>query len=522
MSDRQQLAEHGTNFCLAAMGLASGGLAAVAIPVAILTTIGMEKWASCDAVTFQRAKAAAEDALRSDGVSEDDMSVASALLKENRHKITFDPAAMADAVRKGDLPERLVQAIFGQGGLKGHTDGTKAAITTTLTAAFNIFRGTKAYQAAFTQEMVMALLASKKGEIEIISETRDNTRLILDHLRQTDEFRRMRDAGVTEPALVELASRIAADVPDAATAFRELKNAVEIAIRVQAEGRVASNHGDFVDTVLRRVAELARDGRYDAASADIDAALAQEQAESAARTIRLLDAGIEQDTLRRNAPAVADRLLRKAQVENRAGFDDLRAVFMEWYERGRDKGLNFDLAVSIALADLTHSHATTPDQRGNALNDLGTALQSLGERESGTARLEQAVAAYRAALEQWTRDRVPLDWAGTQMNLGTALQSLGERESGTARLEQAVAAHRAALEERTRDRVPLDWAGTQMNLGNALQTLGQRESGTARLEQAVAAYRAALEEWTRDRVPLDWAMTQMNLGNALQTLGQRE
>jgi hypothetical protein len=80
-------------------------------------------------------------------------------------------------------------------------------------------------------------------------------------------------------------------------------------------------------------------------------------------------------------------------------------------------------------------------------------------------RLEQAVAAYRAALEERTRDRVPLQWAGTQNNLGTALATLGERESGTARLEEAVAAYRAALEERTRDRVPLQWAGTQMNLG---------------------------------------------------------
>ena len=49
-----------------------------------------------------------------------------------------------------------------------------------------------------------------------------------------------------------------------------------------------------------------------------------------------------------------------------------------------------------------------------------------------------------------------------------ALEALGERESGTARLEEAVAAYRAALEERTRERVPLDWAATQNNLGNAL------------------------------------------------------
>jgi hypothetical protein len=60
-------------------------------------------------------------------------------------------------------------------------------------------------------------------------------------------------------------------------------------------------------------------------------------------------------------------------------------------------------------------------------NNLGAALQTLGERESGTARLDEAVAAYRAALQEWTRERVPLDWAATQNNLGNALASLGGR-----------------------------------------------------------------------------------------------
>jgi len=58
----------------------------------------------------------------------------------------------------------------------------------------------------------------------------------------------------------------------------------------------------------------------------------------------------------------------------------------------------------------------------------------LGARESGTARLEEAAAAFRAALEERTRERVPLDWATTQSDLGLALAILGERESGTARL----------------------------------------------------------------------------------------
>ena len=99
---------------------------------------------------------------------------------------------------------------------------------------------------------------------------------------------------------------------------------------------------------------------------------------------------------------------------------------------------------------------------------------------------------------------MPLGWAATQNNLGTALRTLAERESGTARLEQAVRAYRAALEEITQDRVPLDWAMTQNNLGIAHATLGERESGTARLEQAMAAWNACLTvvegAWPAERV----------------------
>jgi tetratricopeptide (TPR) repeat protein len=91
-----------------------------------------------------------------------------------------------------------------------------------------------------------------------------------------------------------------------------------------------------------------------------------------------------------------------------------------------------------------------------------------------------------------TKAREPLDWATTQNNLGNALWALGAREADKTRLEEAVAAYRNALEERTRGRVPLDWATTQNNLGNVLVTLGEREAGTARLEEAVAAYRASL------------------------------
>ena len=133
-------------------------------------------------------------------------------------------------------------------------------------------------------------------------------------------------------------------------------------------------------------------------------------------------------------------------------------------------------------AALHHSHAITAFR--------------LGEQRGDNALLAEAVAAYREALTEWTRERVPLDWAMTQTNLGNALLRLGAHESGSARLEEAVAAYREALTERTRERVPLDWAATQNNLGGALRTLGERESGTAGLKEAVTAYSEALEEFT--------------------------
>ena len=51
------------------------------------------------------------------------------------------------------------------------------------------------------------------------------------------------------------------------------------------------------------------------------------------------------------------------------------------------------------------------------------------------------------ALKEKIRERVPLQWALTQDDLGSALLALGERESETPRLEEELAAFRAAVEE---------------------------------------------------------------------------
>jgi tetratricopeptide (TPR) repeat protein len=65
--------------------------------------------------------------------------------------------------------------------------------------------------------------------------------------------------------------------------------------------------------------------------------------------------------------------------------------------------------------------------------------------------------------------------------------------TGTARLEKAIAAYRSALEERTRERVPLQWAMTQVNLAEALTAFADKINDIKLAADAIAALNAALD-----------------------------
>jgi hypothetical protein len=91
------------------------------------------------------------------------------------------------------------------------------------------------------------------------------------------------------------------------------------------------------------------------------------------------------------------------------------------------------------------------ETRRRYIREKASTEQELGSRLGKNSALVEAIVSYRAALPS-SRSEL---WAETQNDLGIALWRLGERESGTARLEEAVSAYRAALEEMTRDRVPL-------------------------------------------------------------------
>ena len=371
---------------------------------------------------------------------------------------------------------------------------------------------------------VSGTMIGSKVEIHCLSKE-DITRVV-DELVRQGVVRRAGDVGIETPVIASLAARLRpTEKLDFAQAVTEVSHAVDIAVKVVTEGASGSSD-QLVDEVLKRIAERTKANDPAGATREAEEGFArweeketERRASALATGVALLEAALKTDLLRFDATSAAGRVEKIASLQQgddpKAFFKALRARQDQFYVEGSDKGVNFSLEVAIAIARLEVARAHGPDEHGVALNDLGIALETLGERESGTGKLTEAVAAYRAALEERTRARVPLDWARTQNNLGNALTALGERESGTGKLTEAVAAYRAALEEWTRERVPLDWAMAQNNLGTALERLGERESGTGKLTEAVAAYRAALEEWTRERVPLDWAATQMNLGNAL-------
>jgi tetratricopeptide (TPR) repeat protein len=86
---------------------------------------------------------------------------------------------------------------------------------------------------------------------------------------------------------------------------------------------------------------------------------------------------------------------------------------------------------------------------------------------------------------------VPLHWATTQNNLGNALRALGERESGTGRLEEAIAALRAALEVFEAAQASHYMAVTQGNLARVESLIAERATGASnrRSAQPVPLYK---------------------------------
>ncbi|NJB75838.1 hypothetical protein [Thalassospira tepidiphila] len=262
---------------------------------------------------------------------------------------------------------------------------------------------------------------------------------LVNQLNKNEELsRKLEAANVTQQKVMAIARRTALNINDPEQALKELESHAEIAIEVEREGRGGSNLGAFVDAVLARVREKYDASDFDAAATEADHGFAEwEQRETERRTeslqagVKILESGLNQDILRRNAASAAARIARICELNHPdQPYDQLAALdkaYDEWFERGRDAGLNFDLEVAIEIAALSLNRVFEQDQRGFWHNNFGLALLTLGRRECDTQRLEKAVDAFKLALEGHTKDLMPHAWAMVQNNLGNALAWLGER-----------------------------------------------------------------------------------------------
>jgi hypothetical protein len=315
---------------------------------------------------------------------------------------------------------------------------------------------------------------------------------------------------------------------DLQTAYIGLRSALEAAERIRQRGEMPpDNTGGQLNAVLAEVAKLNAEGALDEADALLDAEERRmqdthksEQDRMAQQATMLLDRRLDQDRLRNDPAAAADRLIGDLMRQAPAGgvFWATHTLLVEWRARGLTQGDPFDLRVALVLANRNLKRANGP-QKGSALIDLGNCRMAIGERSADTALLFGAEAAYRAALKTQPKSRNLQNWATCQSGIGIVLSDLARRDGDAKKMRQAIKAHQEDLSVWSREEMPNQWATSQNNLGGALQDLGELEADPKTLRDSADAHRAALTLRSEIKTPKDWAMSQNNLGVSLRWLG---
>src|SRR5690242_10782793 len=84
-----------------------------------------------------------------------------------------------------------------------------------------------------------------------------------------------------------------------------------------------------------------------------------------------------------------------------------------------------------------------------------------GDRQTN---LEKAIAYFKSALDIYTLDIFPVEWANVLHELGMAYSSM-PREDRQTNLRNALGFFQSSLEVYTREAFPASWARTQYHLG---------------------------------------------------------
>ena len=213
---------------------------------------------------------------------------------------------------------------------------------------------------------------------------------LLEIARQGGAFQRAGQEGISEFAVRKIVVRLGGEGIAQADLLPWLDNWIEAA---QRELGRQTNEDEAFEAARREAERRFKAGLESPSSALMDEFAREERAElerqeeRKGRRLRLLEEAIRFDELVLDADAAAQKLRRMAEIEGRSGWQEVGAYLFaqagEYYEHGDQKGENSALLISIA--------------------------------------------AYRAALEEWTSEVVPHWHDLAQQNMARCLALVGQR-----------------------------------------------------------------------------------------------
>ena len=248
---------------------------------------------------------------------------------------------------------------------------------------------------------------------------------------------------------------------------------------------------------------------------DAFAALKQGQIE---QSTKLFDDALAQEGL--TDPVKGEVLSKKANA----------LLEIAWATR-QDKPLleaieTYKTAIEILDAETSPMiWADSNSKLGDAYRSLAYGRYNQNKPEEGAQLYNDAIVAFKNALEVFNKEDNPAEWATAQRALGQVnansdtYNAIEGKALNAARLTEAANAFKAAMEVFTQDADPVSWAGLQFQLGDIYSTLHQRQGGTLWLEKSVLAHKNVLEVLKEEDNPSVWAQVQYFIGNGLVELG---
>ncbi len=182
-----------------------------------------------------------------------------------------------------------------------------------------------------------------------------------------------------------------------------------------------------------------------------------------------------------------------------------------------------DAQTAMSLFDTaleTFSAEKTPLEWAFAHRDRAFLGQFIAERTNDTSALEMSINDLEDALKVIGPNTFPHDWAAMNNRLGLALYRLDFDNGDAETLEHALHAFKNALTVYDRKSTPNEWAEAMGHFGQVALVIGRENRDPSMLLQAVEACNAVVSARDRRNMPLHWASAQNNLGSALFLYGR--